>query len=70
MQEPQFANARSVRNDLESARLHHAHRLTSDPGRNWNRDDLMRIEPIDILDGHADLPQNGASSVPRPPDLT
>jgi len=71
MREPRFANARSVRNDLESARLRHAHRLTSEPGRNWTRDDLMRLEPIDILDGHADLLPNGASSEPRhPPSLT
>src|SRR5262245_31922445 len=67
MQERQFANARSVRNDLESARLRHAHRLTSDPGRNWTRDDLMRLEPIDILGGHADLLPNGAGSQPRRP---
>ena len=43
-----FANARSVRNELERARLRHAHRLTSDPGRSWTRDDLMRIEPVGI----------------------
>ena len=52
MQEPRFANARSVRNELERARLRHAHRLTSDPDRNWTRDDLMRIEPVDIFAGH------------------
>jgi probable Rubsico expression protein CbbX len=52
MQEPRFANARSVRNELERTRLRHAHRLTSDPDRNWTRDDLMRIEPIDIFTGH------------------
>jgi probable Rubsico expression protein CbbX len=52
MQEPRFANARSVRNELERARLRHAHRLTSDPDRNWTRDDLMRIEPVDIFGGH------------------
>src|SRR5215468_10814061 len=51
MQEPRFANARSVRNELERTRLRHAHRLTSDPDRNWTRDDLMRIEPIDIFAG-------------------
>ena len=51
MREPRFANARSVRNELERARLRHAHRLTSDPDRSWTRDDLMRIEPIDILTG-------------------
>ena len=37
------------------ARLRHAHRLASDLLRNWTRDDLMRLEPADILDGHADL---------------
>jgi probable Rubsico expression protein CbbX len=51
---PRFANARSVRNELERARLRHAHRLTSDPGRNWTRDELMRIEPVDIVVGHDD----------------
>jgi probable Rubsico expression protein CbbX len=54
MQEPRFANARSVRNELERTRLRHAHRLTSDPDRNWTRDDLMRIEPVDILGGPTD----------------
>jgi len=54
MQEPRFANARSVRNELERARLRHAHRLTSDPDRNWTRDELMRIEPIDIFAGPDD----------------
>jgi Xaa-Pro aminopeptidase len=49
MAEPQFANARSVRNELERARLRHAHRLASDLHRHWTRDDLMRLEPADIL---------------------
>jgi probable Rubsico expression protein CbbX len=53
MDQPLFANARSVRNELERARLRHAHRLASDLHRNWTRDDLMRLEPADILDGHA-----------------
>jgi hypothetical protein len=48
MQQPEFANARSVRNEMERARLRHAHRLATDLHRGWNRDDLMRIEPIDI----------------------
>ena len=46
MQQPRFANARS---ELERARLRHAHRLTADPDRVWSRDDLMRLEPSDIL---------------------
>ncbi|MDR2985042.1 MAG: AAA family ATPase [Nocardiopsaceae bacterium] len=49
LEQPQWANARSVRNELESARLRHAHRLASDLERNWTRDDLMRLEPADIL---------------------
>ncbi len=49
MREPHFANARSVRNDLDAARLRHAHRLAAEPERQWNRDDLMRIEPADII---------------------
>jgi probable Rubsico expression protein CbbX len=53
MQQPLFANARSVRNELERARLRHAHRLATDQQRHWNRDDLMRLEPEDILTGRA-----------------
>jgi probable Rubsico expression protein CbbX len=49
MDQPRFANARSVRNELERARLRHAHRLASDPMRSRSRDDLMRLEPLDIL---------------------
>jgi probable Rubsico expression protein CbbX len=55
MAEPQFANARSVRNELERARLRHAHRLASDLHRHWSRDDLMRLEPADILTDRPDL---------------
>jgi probable Rubsico expression protein CbbX len=49
MAQPRFANARSVRNELERARLRHAHRLASEPHLARTRDDLMRIEPPDIL---------------------
>jgi probable Rubsico expression protein CbbX len=56
MNQPLFANARSVRNELERARLRHAHRLAADRDRNWGRDDLMRLEAEDILPGHAALP--------------
>ncbi len=49
MTQPWFANARSVRNELEGARLRHAHRLAADPGRHLSKDDLMRLEPSDIL---------------------
>ena len=53
MEEPRFANARSVRNELESARLRHAHRLATDPGRHLTKDDLMRLEPSDVVPGAA-----------------
>jgi probable Rubsico expression protein CbbX len=49
MAEPHFANARTVRNELELARLRHAHRISTDLHREWTRDDLMRFEPEDIL---------------------
>jgi hypothetical protein len=55
MKGPRFANARSVRNELERARLRHAHRLASDLDRHWTKDDLMRLEPEDIFAGDADL---------------
>ena len=55
MKGPRFANARSVRNELERARLRHAHRLASDLHRHWTKDDLMRIEPEDIFGHGSDI---------------
>ena len=49
MRQPRFANARSVRNELERARLRHAHRLAANSQLSRSRDDLMRLEPLDIL---------------------
>jgi hypothetical protein len=49
MAEPRFGNARSIRNELERARLRHAHRLACDLHRHWSHDDLMRLEAADIL---------------------
>jgi hypothetical protein len=58
--QPRFANGRSVRNELENARLRHAYRIAADPERHWSKDDLMRLEPSDILPSHdalnGDLP--------------
>jgi probable Rubsico expression protein CbbX len=53
--QPDFANARSVRNALENARLRHAYRLAAEPDRPWTKDDLMRLDPLDIMLGN-DLP--------------
>lgn len=48
MQMPQFANARSIRNALDRARLRQANRLFKSK-RQLTRKDLMTIEPEDIL---------------------
>jgi probable Rubsico expression protein CbbX len=50
MEDARFSNARSVRNDLDRARLRHAFRLAAEPDRLWDRDDLMRLEPSDVMD--------------------
>ena len=48
MTQPRFANARSVRNALERARLRHANRLVA-ASSTLGKDDLMRLEPADFL---------------------
>jgi len=47
-EQPRFANARSIRNAIERARLRHANRVleSSSP---TTRDQLMRLEPEDFL---------------------
>jgi hypothetical protein len=47
--QPRFANARSVRNALERARLRHASRLLAEEPTALTKDDLMRLEPDDFL---------------------
>jgi probable Rubsico expression protein CbbX len=46
--QPQFANARSVRNALDRARLRQASRLFSAQGRELTREDLSTLLPADI----------------------
>ena len=66
MAEPDFANARSVRNELDRARLRHAYRLAAEPHRDWSREDLMRLEPEDMLEHHdGPEPSVGAAAEPR-----
>jgi probable Rubsico expression protein CbbX len=48
LRQPQFANARSVRNALERARLRQASRLFGDPGRELSAEDLTTISESDI----------------------
>ena len=45
---PNFANARSIRNALDRARLRQANRLVSRRGASLDREDLMTIEAEDI----------------------
>jgi probable Rubsico expression protein CbbX len=47
--QPHFANARSVRNALERARLRQASRLFADRNKVLSADDLTTLEPADIL---------------------
>src|SRR5579875_2056546 len=49
MRMPRFANARSVRNALDRARLRQASRLLAQPPAALTKDDLMRLEPEDFL---------------------
>ena len=48
-QQPHFANARSVRNALERARLRQASRLFADPHKELTADDLSTLNAQDIL---------------------
>ena len=67
MDQPGFANARSVRNDLDRARLRHAHRLAADTDRLWTRDELMRLEADDVGEDGLGLvldPFGGSAAIP------
>jgi probable Rubsico expression protein CbbX len=48
MQQPHFANARSIRNALDRARLRQANRLFAQTGREITRTQLMTIEAADL----------------------
>ena len=48
MKQPHFANARSIRNALDRARLRQANRLFEQKGRQLDRDALMTIEGEDL----------------------
>jgi probable Rubsico expression protein CbbX len=48
MQQPHFANARSIRNALDRARLRQANRLFAQAGRELSREQLMTIEGEDL----------------------
>jgi hypothetical protein len=58
--QPHFANARSVRNALDRARLRQASRLFADRDRALTADDLSTIAPHDILASRVFLASAGA----------
>ena len=68
MQMPHFANARSIRNALDRARLRQANRLFASK-RQLTRGDLMTIEPEDFLasrifsEGRLDSEESSSSGV-------
>ena len=49
MEKPLFANARSIRNDLDRARMRQANRVFEGLGRVLTKADLVTITPEDIL---------------------
>jgi len=49
IRQPRFANARSVRNAIERARLRHANRLVSEAGSTVTKEQLQTLEPADFL---------------------
>ena len=47
--EPLFSNARSIRNALDRMRLRQANRLVADLDQALTPEDIMSLEPSDIL---------------------
>jgi len=78
VQQPHFANARSVRNALDRARLRQASRLFSEREREFSREDLLTLAEADIRASRvfttppeapaAPPPQGGAAGGPARPD--
>jgi probable Rubsico expression protein CbbX len=58
LQQPHFANARSVRNALDRARLRQASRLYADGDRVLDESDLSTLQPSDILGSRLFLNQS------------
>jgi probable Rubsico expression protein CbbX len=60
--QPHFANARSMRNALDRARLRQASRLLAERGANLSRDELITIESADIRASRVFLDAAGRSA--------
>jgi probable Rubsico expression protein CbbX len=67
MKQPRFANARSVRNALERARLRQAARIVANPSHRLSRTDLMRLEAEDIMQSRVfDVDSPDTAAEPEP----
>ena len=49
MKEPHFANARSVRNAIDRARMRQANRMFNSGNKVLTKSDLVTLQPEDIL---------------------
>ena len=65
IQQPHFANARSVRNALDRARLRQASRLFADADRVLTEADLCTLAPQDLLASRVFLPSPHPSPLPQ-----
>jgi hypothetical protein len=45
-----FGSKQAKKRVQRRARLRHPLRLAAEPDRLWDRDDLMRLEPSDVMD--------------------
>ncbi|PZN33271.1 MAG: CbbX protein [Proteobacteria bacterium] len=65
--QPNFANARSIRNALDRARLRQASRLFSQSDRPLSRKDLVTLEPADIRASRVFATQPSSDSIDSTP---
>ena len=69
IRQPRCANARSIRNALDRARLRHANRLFASGRANLSIEDLMTIEPEDIRSSRLFDSDDGAAATGAAPSI-
>jgi hypothetical protein len=70
VQQPHFANARSVRNALDRARLRQASRLFAERDRAFSREDLSCIADADIRASRVFGDATNSNAIPKDPPCT
>jgi probable Rubsico expression protein CbbX len=70
VQQPHFANARSVRNALDRARLRQASRLFGERDRAFSREDLSRIADTDIRASRVFGSATNSNAITKDPPCT